>query len=275
MLDIPAIYALPEFKFYAIFDPDDASLEKLMLKGEEKETWKSICEKVGQFLATARESFIKVDVDQVLQYAVIRNRSVLGEWIEKVNNSWDIIATMPEVQRRNLNMEILRERSKQAAAMMQNAKFLNLDNIVTKNVQLLPGQQNVQINFNEIELVYGPLGLQTSIFLADLLVKYHQQLRLEHSIRYITSDCAKSFGQAYNSKLNSDKADDKTFWEQTSLLTGWEIIRRATDDETLRELDRQNEVTLSDVFDVGFRLIFNERIDNINFMINVALAELL
>lgn len=55
---------------------------------------------------------------------------------------------------------------------------------------------NFQINFNGLELVYGPLGLETAIFLADVLIKYHQQLRLEHNIRYITSDCAKSFGNS-------------------------------------------------------------------------------
>lgn len=45
-----------------------------------------------------------------------------------------------------------------------------------------------------MQLVYGPLGLETAVFLADILVKYHQQLSLEHNIRYVTSDCAKSFG---------------------------------------------------------------------------------
>lgn len=55
--------------------------------------------------------------------------------------------------------------------------------------------QFLQINFDAIELVYGPFGLESAIFLADVLVKYHQQLRLEHTIRYVTSDCAKSFGK--------------------------------------------------------------------------------
>lgn len=55
-----------------------------------------------------------------------------------------------------------------------------------------------QINFNELELVNGPLGLEAAVFLADVLIKYHQQLKLEHNLRYITSDCAKAFGNFIN-----------------------------------------------------------------------------
>lgn len=54
----------------------------------------------------------------------------------------------------------------------------------------------LQINFKDVELVYGPLGLEISVFLADILEKYHHQLKLEHNIRYITSDCAKAFGNS-------------------------------------------------------------------------------
>lgn len=93
--------------------------------------------------------------------------------------------------------------------------------------------------------MHAPLGLETAMFLADVLIKYHQQLRLEHNIRYVTSDCAKSFGKtltifqrmqliqtlnysgrAYDSKVESNDDESKLFWAQTSLLAGWEIIRR-------------------------------------------------
>lgn len=62
-----------------------------------------------------------------------------------MNHSWDVIASMiPEGRTLNLNMEKIRERGKQAAEFTANS--LTLDNLVTKNVQLLPGQQNLQVS---------------------------------------------------------------------------------------------------------------------------------
>lgn len=69
---------------------------------------------------------------------------MLGEWIEKMNNSWDVLTSMvPEGRTFNLNMEKIKERGKQAAELIGDS--LNLDNLVTRNVQLLPGQQNLQV----------------------------------------------------------------------------------------------------------------------------------
>lgn len=42
------------------------------------------------------------------------------------------------------------ERLKQAAELMETAEIVNFDNLVTRNVQLLPDQQNVQVRANSI-----------------------------------------------------------------------------------------------------------------------------
>jgi len=256
--------AFPELKIHASFDLNGATLEKLMLNGEDKDTWVNTCEKVGQFLATTQPNLNSIDVGKVFPNESIKKNSTLGEWIEKLNNTFDDIKLIvPGDRSQHLDMKRIRERGKQAAEILQKADNLNFDNLVTKNVQLLRGQENLQINFDEVELVYGPLGLETAMFLADILVNYHQQLTLEHSIRYVTSDCAKSFGRAYDSKANLNEVESKKFWAKTSLLAGWEIIRRVSADELGW-----------DVFEAGLRLVYNERIDNIGYMIIVALAEI-
>lgn len=165
--------------------------------------------------------------------------------------------------------ELIKARGKEAAELMENGKFVSLGNLVTKNVQSLPSQPDVQvrwdfhtethvsviqqsdwilqINFGATELVEGPLGLDAAVFLADVLIKYRLQVRLEHSIRYVTSDCAKLFGEclwkvegnkthvieqrirlggALNKEMNWNEENSKKYWRQTSFLTGWEIIRR-------------------------------------------------
>lgn len=77
-----------------------------------------------------------------------RQRSVLGEWIEKINKSWDesLKSIIPASRLSNLDLERIKERGKQAMDLMESAKSVNLDNLVTKNVQLLPDQQNVQVS---------------------------------------------------------------------------------------------------------------------------------
>lgn len=64
-----------------------------------------------------------------------------------MDNSWDSIV-VPDGRLRNidLNMERIRERGKQAADIIQSSRILNFDNLVTKNVQSLPGEENVQVN---------------------------------------------------------------------------------------------------------------------------------
>lgn len=76
-----------------------------------------------------------------------RQRSVLGEWIHKINNSWDdaIKSIVPESRLNNLDLERIRERGIQAADLMERGKNVNLDGLVTSNVQLLPDQQHVQV----------------------------------------------------------------------------------------------------------------------------------
>jgi len=267
--------AFPELKMHASFDLNEATLEHLMLKGEDEGAWVNICEKVGLFLATTRPILNSIDVGKVFPNDSIRKKSTLGEWVAKMNNSCDDIKSIvPDDRSQHLDMERIRERGKQAAEILQNADNLNFENLVTKNFQLLPDQKDIQINFSEVDLVYGPLGLETAVFLADILVNYHQQLTLDHSIRYVTSDCAKSYGRAYDSKANLSELESKKFWAQTSLLAGWEIIRRVSEDETLHELSRQKQLYLWDVFEAGLRLVYNGHIDNIGYMIIVALAEI-
>lgn len=51
---------------------DAPSLEKLMIRGDDKDTWISTCKKVGQFLATTRDNFNKIDITAVLQSKSIK-----------------------------------------------------------------------------------------------------------------------------------------------------------------------------------------------------------
>ncbi|KAG4080704.1 hypothetical protein HA402_013234 [Bradysia odoriphaga] len=276
MASAPVNDALPVFRKHAAFNADASSFEELMLKGEAQDTWVGLCEKVGQFLGTTRKNLDTEDIVNVLSNVSIRKQSVLGEWIEKVNNSWDdSLKTIIPASRMNDEIsERMRAKGMEAAKLMENANFVNLGNLLTKNVQLLSSQSDVQVNFAATELVQGPLGLDAAVFLADVIIKYHQQLTLEHSIRYVTSGCAKSFGRAFDKEMNSNEADQKKYWNQTSFLTGWEIIRRATEDQGLLERSRQGEIELVDVFEAGLRLVSNRNIGNINFMIVVALAEI-
>ncbi|XP_037038196.1 uncharacterized protein LOC119075760 [Bradysia coprophila] len=276
MASSPVNDALPVFRKHAAFNANVSSFEELMIKGEAQDTWVGLCEKVGQFLATTRKNFGTEGVEKVFPNVSIGTQSVLGEWIKKVNNSWDdSLKTIIPARRMNDEIsERMRARGMEAAKLMENTNFVNLGNLLTKNVQLLSGQPDVQVNFAATELVEGPLGLDTALFLADVLIKYHQLLRLEHNIRYVTSDCAKSFGRAFDEEMNSNEADQKKYWNQTSFLTGWEIIRRATEDQALLERSQHGEVELVDVFEAGLRLVSNRNIDNINFMIVVALAEI-
>lgn len=49
---------------------------------------------------------------------------------------------------------------------------------------------------------------------------------------------------------------------------------RTIEDPVLLERVDQGDVYLDEVFDIGTRLVFNRNIDNVNFMIVVALMEI-
>lgn len=277
MATLPIHDVFPVLKKHAHFDTTTSSLEELMLKGEAEDSWIGLCEKVGQFLATTRKNFNTEEAPKLLSNSSIRKQSILGEWIQKINNSWDDSVKKIVPERRTTNNEILetlKVAAKKTAELMENANVVNFGNLVTKNVQLRSSDSDVQVNFAATELVQGPSGLDTAVFLADILVTYYQQLRLEHGLRYVTSDCAKSLGRAFDNEMNWNEDDRKQYWKQTSLLTGWEIIRRLAEDQAFLERSQQREVDLASVFDAGYRLINNRNLDNINFMIVVALAEI-
>lgn len=51
---------------------DYATLENILLKGEEIDTWINIFEKLGQFSAVTRANFNKMDVSKVFQTESIK-----------------------------------------------------------------------------------------------------------------------------------------------------------------------------------------------------------
>ena len=75
-------------------------------------------------------------------------RSVLGNWIEKINNfsDDDIKTIVPAGRWDHLNLERFRKRGKEAAELIGQSNNVNLGNLVTRNVQLLSDQQNVQVS---------------------------------------------------------------------------------------------------------------------------------
>ncbi|KAJ6646068.1 hypothetical protein Bhyg_01277 [Pseudolycoriella hygida] len=264
-----------KFRFVTKIPTAAPTLEDIMLKGDADETWVAVFEKLGVLLADIRKSFDAADASKVFESESIGKQTRLAEWIDKIDDSWDNVTKTinPESRLKNLDFEINHPR-RQAADVLGRANCVCLDNFITKNIQSQTDQQYVQVNLNEICLAYGPLGIEVAILLADILIKYHQQLTLEHNIRYVTSDCAKNFGRSFNTKFGLNASDRRDFWTKVSLLTGWEIIRRVNEDEALCKWSREAQTDLDDIFEAGLRLISNRLIESIDFMIPVALAEL-
>lgn len=60
------------FEITNFINLDSTTLGEVMLKGGEKDTWISACEKVGEFLATTRDHFNKTDVAKLFPDGSIR-----------------------------------------------------------------------------------------------------------------------------------------------------------------------------------------------------------
>lgn len=61
----------------------------------------------------------------------------------------DIKTIVPASRWNHFNLEIFRKRGKEAAELIGKSNTVNLGNLVTRNVQLLSDQQNVQVSYTE------------------------------------------------------------------------------------------------------------------------------